>query len=159
MTETDESTPAFTEPTRSTLITRRDALFAGIGLGLGLVVALAVATIPSLVSGASGMASGFGPTPIEAAVHACDAAGEFIRIGDDGWSLTMRSVGEEDDGASFVDIFCVLEELDVPDSIVSRMEATRALDGRLDGSWADFAVSWGYHPDSGIDIVIERVDG
>ena len=33
----------------------------------------------------------------------------------------------------------------------------RALDGRQTGTWDDFEASWGYHPDDGINLVIEEV--
>jgi hypothetical protein len=49
----------------------------------------------------------------------------------------------------------VLGKLHTPDSVTSRIEATRALDGRLTATWSGLSASWGYHPDLGLDIVIE----
>lgn len=53
---------------------------------------------------------------------------------------------------------CVLFELKIPDSVVSRIDSTRALDGRQDAKWENYSASWGYHPDSGLDIVVEISD-
>jgi hypothetical protein len=43
----------------------------------------------------------------------------------------------------------------MPDSIDSRIGSKRALDGRQTATWDGFSASWGYHPDSGLDIVID----
>ena len=70
-------------------------------------------------------------------------------------SLSMQSLGEESSGAEFGDVFCMLNELDIPDSVLNRIDSTRALDGRQTADWDGFRASWGYHPDNGLDIVIE----
>lgn len=33
-----------------------------------------------------------------------------------------------------------------------------ALEGRQDAEWDNYSASWGYHPDSGLDIVVEIND-
>ncbi|WP_181062313.1 MULTISPECIES: hypothetical protein [unclassified Pseudoclavibacter] len=52
----------------------------------------------------------------------------------------------------------MLSSLDVPASTVSKIEQTRALDGRQDDSWDDLEASWTYHPDDGLNIVFEYED-
>ena len=54
------------------------------------------------------------------------ADNRWITVGDDGASLTMNSLGAESDGADFDEIFCVLKELEAPDSVTSLIESTRA---------------------------------
>ena len=126
----------------------------GIGLVAGLILGLAV--IPAIGHLAGSVIVAVRPGPITAAVEACEVEdNRWISIGDKGQSLSMDSFGEESDGADFTDIFCVLDELDTPDSVIKRINSTRALDGRQSADWDGLSASWGYHPDNGLDIVIE----
>ena len=58
--------------------------------------------------------------------------------------------------ASTADIRCVLAELEAPSSTWAKIGDTRALDGRQEDDWPGFKASWTYHPDSGLNILIER---
>lgn len=125
-----------------------------IGLTLGLVSGLAI--IPAIGNLAGGALSAAQPGPITSAVENCNVeSNPWITIGDEGQSLSMNSLGEESDGAEFDDVFCVLDALNTPDSVLNRMNTTRALDGRQSADWDTFSASWGYHPDNGLDVVID----
>ncbi|KGJ82784.1 hypothetical protein GY21_00025 [Cryobacterium roopkundense] len=90
------------------------------------------------------------------ATQACEVETDpFIELGDEGQSLSMQTDGEESPGADVADVVCVLGELEIPDSVLTRISSTRALDGRQTATWSDYSASWGYHPDNGLDIVIE----
>lgn len=129
---------------------------AGVGLVLGLV--LGVAVIPTLGSLVGEVVSATQPGEITTAVETCGVeSDQFIDVGDEGRSISMQSLGKESAGAAIDDIYCVLNELDTPDSVISRIGSTRALDGRQSGDWPGFSASWGYHPDNGLDIVIDVV--
>ena len=58
-------------------------------------------------------------------------------------------------GAAFPDQQCILDELGAPATVASRMQGTRALDGTQEAEWDDIIVRWTYHPDNGLDSVIE----
>lgn len=148
----------------------RHWIFGGTGLIAGLLLGVTVgagastpATPPTSGSGiapATGTADvGFGSTDIETAVEDCgltDAVG--ITIGDEGHSVSIQTIGEDNTyGAEVSEMACVLQGLDASDSVIARMDSTRALDGRQTGTWDDFEASWGYHPDDGINLVIEEV--
>jgi hypothetical protein len=125
-------------------------LFAAGGLGLGLVAGLLLGQIefPSATSSA-----------IADAVESCGVSAEAgINVLDDGRSISMKTSGAESGGAEYADVVCVLDALKMPQSVVSRMGSTRALDGRQSGQWGGFSASWGYHPDNGLDIVVEAID-
>jgi hypothetical protein len=125
-----------------------------IGLVLGLVSGLTI--IPAIGNLAGGVLSAALPSPITSAVETCNVeSNPWITIGDEGQSLSMNSLGEESAGAEFDDVFCVLDALDTPDSVLNRMNTTRALDGRQSAGWDNFSASWGYHPDNGLDVVID----
>ncbi len=126
----------------------------GVGLILGLVIGLVV--IPAIGNVAGGIISATKPSPITAATETCGVENsQYIVVGDEGQSVSMDSVGEESEGAEYADILCVLNELDVPDSVLNRINSTRALDGRQTADWDNFTASWGYHPNSGANIIIE----
>lgn len=46
-----------------------------------------------------------------------------------------------------------IEALDLPDSLIQEMSATRALDGRQSETYDDVTVSWSYHPDQGLEVL------
>jgi hypothetical protein len=115
-----------------------------------------LAIIPTIGNVAGGIVAAAKPSPIVAAVETCGVeTNRWIDVGDEGMSLSMQSLGEESSGAEFEDVFCMLDELDTPDSVLNRINTTRALDGRQTADWDGFSASWGYHPDNGLDIVID----
>lgn len=142
----------------------RHWIFGGTGLAagllLGVVVGAGASSSPATPSAADSSRAevGLGSTAIETAVEDCglmDAAG--ISVGDEGHSVAMQTTGEENtDGADIFEVACVLQGLDASDSVIARMDSTRALDGRQTGTWGDFEASWGYHPDDGLDLVVEE---
>ncbi|SDK90433.1 hypothetical protein SAMN05216282_11751 [Cryobacterium psychrotolerans] len=124
----------------------------GLGLVVGIVGSLLVASV------AGGIGSLVTSSPMAAAATECDVeTNSWINVGDEGRSISMNSEGEEAEGADISDIACIFGELDIPDSVINRLEGTRALDGGQTATWDDFSASWGYHPDNGLDIVIEVV--
>lgn len=125
-------------------------LAGGGGLAVGLIAGVLIAQLD--FNQKSDAFSG--------AVTACGVeATAGILLGDEGQSISMQTEGTESyGGAPYEDVACVLFELDVPDSVVSRIDSTRALDGRQDAEWDNYSASWGYHPDSGLDIVVEMND-
>lgn len=129
------------------------AACAALGLILGVVLSIGAA---SVVNVTQSLAAG---SPMDDAVTACEIpkTSPWIVVGDDGQSISMKSDGAESQGADLEDIVCVLDQLDTPDSVTSRMGSTRALDGRQDAEWNDLSASWGYHPDDGLDMVVEVV--
>ncbi|WP_454698206.1 hypothetical protein [Arthrobacter humicola] len=49
---------------------------------------------------------------------------------------------------------CILTAVAVPDSVVSQIDATRALDGMQKASWDKMSATWTYHPDHGLKIIL-----
>jgi hypothetical protein len=132
----------------------RELRIGAVGLGLGLVVGVVGSLLVASMAGAMGsVAMGSSMTDATATCEIKD--NPWITVGDAGRSVSMKSSGQESAGADFDDVACVLHELDTPDSVISRIDSTRALDGRQTGTWDHYSASWGYHPDNGLDIVIE----
>jgi hypothetical protein len=91
---------------------------------------------------------------LEVAAARCDIGGA---VGDDGSSLELDMKGDDygSGDLSFTDVACVLNDLDVPDSVMSKMDSTRSIDGRQSEDWDGFEANWTYHPDDGLDVILE----
>ncbi len=102
-------------------------------------------------------------TPLEEARVTClaDASLEdpvrYMTIGDEGRTMTLQlGSGEVEDEVATSG--CVLGELNVPDSTRDLVDATTSLMGRQTDTWDDYEMSWSYHPDNGLNAVIELVE-
>jgi hypothetical protein len=102
-------------------------------------------------------AGGESQTQLEAAKQECADDTTDVRIGDDGTSMVVSGVAaEEVEGASIVGLLCIFEQVQVPDAVVSQISGTRALDGRQQATWGDFTASWTYHPDDGLNLILQE---
>lgn len=90
---------------------------------------------------------------LEAASSACGAGS----AGDGGRSLVLDMAGEDAGTGSltFTDVICVLDELETPEAVRTKMGQTTSLDGRVTDRWAGIEASWKYHPDNGLDVILE----
>jgi len=91
---------------------------------------------------------------LEAAADQCSLP---IDAQDDGRSLILDMGGSDylSGDLTYAQVECALSELEVPDSVLARMNSTRALDGRQEADWDGLVASWSYHPDTGLDVIIE----
>src|SRR5699024_4757452 len=92
---------------------------------------------------------------LETALSTCsiEPDGLFVHASDSFDSVTFDGVGLSYSGASFEDVECFAEEIDMPSHVDAEMGQTRALDGRQSASWDGFSVSWSYHPHDGMNAV------
>lgn len=113
----------------------------------------ALAVVGILAVGLSGCAT---TNPLAEAERTCGGSGTSLL--DDGRSLTFNMEGDEPDSGlgTLATGACLLSELDVPDSVVAKMDATRALDGAQSDTFGGYEITWSYHPDQGLDFIIER---
>ncbi|WP_344884570.1 hypothetical protein [Zhihengliuella alba] len=123
----------------------------------GLVVGVLIGV--GLAAGASDEST----AGIETALEDCSLTAETsgVYVLDDGQALELDGSGEGvlSGGLDTDDQVCVLDGLGMPESGYSRMSSTRALDGTQTISWDAFRASWTYHPDDGLDIIVEPADG
>lgn len=90
--------------------------------------------------------------PLEATARVCRL---LNNLADEGTTLVVDLKGDEDlGGDDFEDLDCVYEQLAIPTRITARMEATRALDGMQSAEWDEFAATWTFHPDAGLNIIL-----
>lgn len=115
------------------------------------------------LSGCDDSDEGDSADPADAAVqHLADAADDCAekgqpRLGDDGHTLTVVSPGggpRSGRVATKVST-CVLAAIDVPDSVVAKIEATTAMMGSQNDTWDAYELTWTYHPDQGLQIIVE----
>lgn len=102
---------------------------------------------------------------IQQARRSCELDGvyrDYATLGDSGYSITMIGMPADPTYANYGKVTglpiehmaCVLKAVAVPDSVVSQIDATRALDGMQKASWDKFSASWTYHPDHGLRVIL-----
>lgn len=118
-----------------------------------------------VVAGFALLGCGLGEGPLTRVDRECSESleGDWVaNVGDEGNSLILRGAGEddpeEDRAAALLSLVCIVDEVDVPDSVMARLDATRALDGTQSATFDSYEATWSYHPQSGINFVVETVD-
>lgn len=118
-----------------------------VGLAIGWGVGFSASSAPAVDSSSAGITN---------AVQVCELVDIVgVTVMDGGNSVTLETAGNDTKGASYSDVVCVLDALGMPESVKSRMTSTRSLDGMQDATWSGYAASWNYHPDNGLNIVVE----
>lgn len=134
---------------------RKHLFFGAGGLAVGLVAGLLLAAAGGAVGGAVQKASS-ASSGIADSVKACSAEGvDGVKVMDNGQSLDLKTTGKESTGTSIVTVVCVLNELGAPESLFARLDSTRALDGTREADWEGYTASWTYHPDNGLNIIVQ----
>ena len=99
------------------------------------------------------------PTKLEAAYSQCaKAAPDFAThsaLDEDGKGWFLDGKGEESPGLGMPDLACAIQNVAVPDSVVSRMQTTTALMGQQEATFDGITVRWSYHPSNGLDMSFE----
>ncbi|WP_291279034.1 hypothetical protein [Galactobacter sp.] len=72
-------------------------------------------------------------------------------------SVTFESAGISK-GASIDVVGCMLGGIGMDQATLDKINQTRALDGRQEDTWGVWEASWGYHPDDGLNLVVEIQD-
>lgn len=85
----------------------------------------------------------------------CAANDSYVEVTDGGKTLLLETRGKEDSGTTMQTLACVLTRLGMPQAVVAKMEGTTALQGRQDATWDGFKASWTYHPDNGLDLIVQ----
>ena len=82
---------------------------------------------------------------LEAAWSRCSTPGVLT---DGATTLILDTIGDEDvTGDQYERVSCVLDVLDMPASVESHINSTRALDGMQTDTWGKVSARWTYHPD------------
>ena len=165
--ETDNSGPRASGIAQRRKPLPKGLLYAASGLVLGLLLGVAGTTVVTAAvndanAKAAAEAEANKPRPLPEAINRCKLTGEktSAKLGDEGRSLSLDSEGKEDySGLSMTQVDCVLKALNMPDSISDQMDNTRALDGTQRDSWEGFSVSWNYHPNSGLNVILKETAG
>ncbi len=79
-----------------------------------------------------------------------------LSLEDDGTTLIIDTLGQDEDPLGFgsVTAECVYIDLGTPKWVTESVSATRALDGRQSAEWDNYTAQWGYHPNSGLSMII-----
>ena len=81
----------------------------------------------------------------------------FAQVADDGSYLLIDTnpldVDDYSDEDALLAILLVNNELELPESVISKMSRTRALDGTQSHETDDLEISWTYHPNNGLEVL------
>lgn len=77
-------------------------------------------------------------------------------VADRGRTMVLNRVGQI--GPTVSEAVCVLYELGAPYSVPARIDRTRAVDGTQVAEWDGIRASWTYHPNNGLNLIIEMVE-
>lgn len=118
-----------------------------IGVAALLLVVAAVVLVSRMLGGEN---------PLKAAEEECEAG----FLGDNDRTLILDMEGDEtlSGSMSYEEVTCVLEAVDTPDAVWDKMGRTTSLQGVQSDSWNGIEASWTYHPDQGLDVILELED-
>lgn len=129
----------------------------GFKIALGVLVALAALVVIGKLSSSNPKSPTYRAPALVAAQTTCDPGKFGTTVADGNKTLVINGKGAEDTAGITVDAeVCILKELGVSSAATAHMESTRALDGRQSDAWGDYRASWSYHPDSGLDLVVQQ---
>lgn len=90
----------------------------------------------------------------------CDST--YSSVASDGSYLTIDTNPDNKDdytdAEAILAIYAVNEALELPESVINKMGATRALDGMQSYESDDIEVTWTYHPDKGLEVQYSLID-
>lgn len=115
----DSSSPTQLSTDAAPALTRREVAIGAAGVALGIVIGVLLSIgVASVVNATQSLTAG---SPMTDAAKACEVpeTSPWIEVGDGGQSISMKSDGEESQGADLSEVMCVLAELDTPDSVIS----------------------------------------
>lgn len=92
---------------------------------------------------------------LQAAHDECtDGSAATLEVGDSGRSLLVDT-GES---GSFLELACVLGELDTSEATMHAMDSTTAMMGVQTTEEQGLEYRWSYHPDNGLNMTITELD-
>lgn len=96
--------------------------------------------------------------PFQDAVSACELDDNpDVRLVDDGATLVLDQPSADDvSGLSTLELACVLGVLDVPPSVLVRMESERELATWPAAEWGGMSIEWTYHPSSSMSVILKK---
>lgn len=164
----DASSPLEEEPDRLEEEAVRTAAPSGRPRGVlvvGLVVVLALIGAWALIERASEEPDGEVATVEEdvqiprltAAARECASLSgrDAVTVSEDGSALVI-DMQNEDDTEGFEQAVCVFVELETSEATIAKVDGTTALMGVRTADESGLHYEWTYHPDNGLDMVIEE---
>ena len=94
---------------------------------------------------------------IDMGIIECAIDNSYLKIDSDpynnGGDGTLTEIMASD-AISIVEFFC--DEYNIPTSVVEQMKTTSAIDGSQEKDYDQISFIWRYHPDNGLEVLIEK---
>ena len=123
-----------------------------------IVAGAALLIVGAVVYATAGV--GDGAVPFQVATAQCDLEDTpHVRLVDGGATLHLDQAGAENlPGLHAAQLACILGELDVPTSVLVRMESERELSTWPAAQWDNTWIEWSYAPDSSMTVTLKTVE-
>ncbi|AGL15095.1 hypothetical protein [Actinoplanes sp. N902-109] len=129
------------------------------------VVALGVVLVPRLLNGndsnTPAPVADAHADPLATAVEKCDPAKAGMQLSDSNKKLTINGAGIGANYSAGLDedaLNCAFDTLGVPGALSDRMSSTVEADGRLEGEWPGYSVTWTNSKAKGLDMVVTATE-
>lgn len=123
----------------------------------GRLVVVGLALVLSSCGALTDALGNIGKTKLQTVAESCASEySGYVDVLDNGKTISIDGEGEEDPGSPMKETACVLFAIPVPSYIIERIDKTRALDGMQREEFDGFSISWSYHPNDGLDVVIHE---
>ena len=133
------------------------------GLLIGIAAVAAAGVIAAAIAVPMTFSAKAEKNRIPDAAKECGLTKGSYTVLDDGDAIDFESAGLVLSGipvgAEPEKVLCVMTELGAPDSTGSKVGNTRSLDGTREANWDGYHAEWTYHPDDGLNMIIEKVKG
>lgn len=94
------------------------------------------------------------PTKLESALESCDISKgrAQVYLDEDGEGLFLDGHGSENPGMPIKESACVLKALNLPKSIVARIDRSEDANVEYEASWDDIHLTWTNTTEGGLDL-------
>lgn len=118
-----------------------------------LIVVGGVLLVAALIVSGIFISDSMKPSKLTQAVEDCTLKiNSDVSLDPDGKSLFLNGQGSKGTGLAPENLSCLIYALNLPKSVIERMNTTTALMGTQTADFEGMHIEWTYHPDNGLDI-------
>lgn len=129
-------------------------------VSIALLATCGALVLTACGDGEDGATAAASPSPseprLQQAYEACRRGSDpdkTLSVGDQGRTLIIDTGSK---AGSILGLACVMREIGTPRSIEAALESTTAMQGVQNAEDDGLTYSWSYHPDNGVNMVIEE---
>lgn len=96
--------------------------------------------------------------PFLLAYYKCLYKEPYASLTDKNRTLLIDGAAKDDhpNTISLYQLSCVYKSVSAPSAVIAMISHTRALDGMKSTTFGKYKIAWSYHPDSGINLILQK---